>query len=51
MKEAIRVALVGQPNVGKSELINAISGASFKALNFAGVTVGEKRGACHKEWV
>ncbi|WP_104741642.1 ferrous iron transport protein B [Helicobacter ailurogastricus] len=38
MQEII-VALVGQPNVGKSSLINALSGAHLKVGNFAGVTV------------
>lgn len=38
MQEII-VALVGQPNVGKSSLINSISGAHLKVGNFTGVTV------------
>lgn len=38
MKEFV-IALVGQPNVGKSMLINAIADARLRVGNFSGVTV------------
>ncbi|MGL1902210.1 MAG: ferrous iron transport protein B [Fibrobacterales bacterium] len=38
----IRIALVGQPNVGKTLLINSVSGSKLKVGNFAGVTVEKK---------
>ncbi len=42
MKKNLTIALVGQPNVGKSMLINAISDAKLKVGNFSGVTVEKK---------
>lgn len=42
-EKIIKVALVGQPNVGKSMLINSISNARLKVGNFSGVTVEKKQ--------
>lgn len=39
MHKKLIIALVGQPNVGKSMLINSISNAKLKVGNFTGVTV------------
>src|SRR5918998_3476065 len=38
------VAVVGNPNAGKSALFNALTGARQKVGNYPGVTVGRKSG-------
>ena len=42
MYKNIKVAVVGQPNVGKSMLINSLTNASLHTGNFAGVSVDSK---------
>lgn len=44
MKEPLRVALVGQPNSGKSTIFNALVGLKAVASNFPGTTVEILRG-------
>ena len=44
MKADIRVALVGNPNTGKSTLFNTLTGLNQKVGNFPGVTVDKKTG-------
>ena len=41
---ALTVALVGNPNCGKTALFNRLTGARQKVANYAGVTVERKRG-------
>lgn len=43
-QESIKVALVGNPNAGKSTLFNALTGMRQKTGNFPGVTVAKKSG-------
>lgn len=39
-----RIALVGNPNTGKTALFNALTGSRQKVANYAGVTVERKEG-------
>ena len=41
----INVALIGNPNCGKTSLFNMVSGAREHVGNYAGVTVGAKQGS------
>lgn len=44
MKSSIHIALVGNPNSGKSSLFNVLTGLNQKVGNFPGVTVDKKTG-------
>lgn len=42
-----RIALIGNPNSGKSSLFNQLTGLNQKVGNFPGVTVDKKTGICY----
>jgi ferrous iron transport protein B len=44
LRSTIRVALVGNPNTGKSTLFNALAGVQQRVANYPGVTVEKKVG-------
>ncbi len=44
---AVRVALIGNPNCGKTALFNQLTGSRQKVANYAGVTVERKEGRFH----
>jgi ferrous iron transport protein B len=46
-KRDIHIALIGNPNSGKSSLFNALTGLNQKVGNFPGVTVDKKSGSTH----
>jgi len=43
----LRVALLGNPNCGKTALFNLLTGSRQKVANYAGVTVERKEGRLH----
>jgi len=46
LKADLKVALIGNPNTGKSTLFNVLTGLNQKVGNFPGVTVDKKTGFC-----
>lgn len=46
MGRDIKIALVGNPNTGKSTLFNLLTGLNQKIGNFPGITVDKKLGYC-----
>ena len=47
MKQQLHIALIGNPNSGKSSLFNVLTGLKQKVGNFPGVTVDKKTGECN----
>ena len=47
VKRKIHIALVGNPNSGKTSLFNSLTGLHQKVGNFPGVTVDKKTGTIH----
>lgn len=46
MKKELKVALIGNPNTGKSSIFNALTGLRQKVGNYPGITVEKKTGIC-----
>ncbi|MGL4582017.1 MAG: FeoB small GTPase domain-containing protein, partial [Flavobacterium sp.] len=44
MRKDIKVALIGNPNVGKTSVFNALTGLNHKIGNYPGITVDKKSG-------
>ena len=44
--KSLKVALIGNPNTGKTSLFNQLTGLTQKVGNYPGVTVDKKQGAC-----
>jgi ferrous iron transport protein B len=46
MAKQINVALIGNPNTGKTSVFNALTGLNQKVGNYPGITVEKKEGVC-----
>ncbi|MGB7394015.1 MAG: ferrous iron transport protein B [Pricia sp.] len=46
MSKQINVALIGNPNTGKTSVFNALTGLKQKVGNYPGITVEKKEGVC-----
>ena len=45
-KNPIKVALIGNPNVGKTSVFNELTGLNQQVGNYPGITVEKKQGVC-----
>jgi len=46
MSKQINVALIGNPNTGKTSVFNSLTGLNQKVGNYPGITVDKKEGIC-----
>jgi len=46
MSKQLNVALIGNPNTGKTSVFNALTGLNQKVGNYPGITVEKKEGIC-----
>ena len=46
MSTNLNVALIGNPNTGKTSVFNALTGLNQKVGNYPGITVEKKQGSC-----
>ena len=46
MSKQINVALIGNPNTGKTSVFNQLTGLNQKVGNYPGITVEKKEGIC-----
>ena len=46
MSKQIKVALIGNPNTGKTSVFNSLTGLNQKVGNYPGITVDKKEGIC-----
>ena len=46
MSTTLNVALIGNPNTGKTSVFNALTGLNQKVGNYPGITVEKKQGTC-----
>ena len=49
MAKQINVALIGNPNTGKSSVFNILTGLNQKVGNYPGITVEKRQGTCQLE--
>jgi len=46
INNVVKVALIGNPNTGKTSLFNQLTGLKQKVGNYPGITVDKKQGSC-----